>query len=41
MFWPWPERKFGWFLEPTYTYSFAKEHEKSLAVSVGLLITIP
>ena len=41
MFWPWPERKFGWFLEPTYSYSFGKEHEKSVAVSVGLLITIP
>ena len=41
MFWPWPERKFGWFFEPTYTYSFSKDHEKSLAVSVGLLIAIP
>src|SRR5207245_5062201 len=41
MFWPWPERKFGWFLEPTYTYSLSREHEKSLAVSVGLLIAIP
>jgi hypothetical protein len=41
MFWPSPERKFGWFFEPTYTYSFSKDHEKSLAVSVGLLIAIP
>ena len=41
MFWPWPERKFGWFFEPTYTYSFSKDHEKSLGVSVGLLIAIP
>ena len=41
MFWPWPERKFGWFLEPTYSYSFTKDHEKSLAVSAGLLIAIP
>ena len=41
MFWPWPERKFGWFFEPTYTYSFSKDHETSLAVSVGLLIAIP
>jgi hypothetical protein len=41
MFWPWPERKFGWFLEPTYSYSFSKDHEQSLAVSVGLLIAIP
>ena len=41
MFWPWPERKFGWFLEPTYSYSFGKGHEQSLGVSVGLLIAIP
>jgi len=41
MFWPWRERKLGWFLEPTYSYSFAREHEKSFAVSVGLLIGIP
>jgi hypothetical protein len=41
MFWPWPERKFGWFFEPTYTYSLSSGHEKSLAVSVGLLIAIP
>ena len=41
MFWPWPERKFGWFFEPAYTYSLSAGHEKSLAVSVGLLIAIP
>jgi hypothetical protein len=41
MFWPWPDRKFGWFLEPTYSYSFANEHEQSLGMSVGLLIAIP
>ena len=39
MFWPWPERKFGWFVEPSYSVS--KGNEKSLAVSVGLLIAIP
>ena len=38
MFWPWPDRKFGWFVEPSYSVS--KGHEKSLAVSVGLLIAI-
>jgi hypothetical protein len=27
-FWPWPERKFGWFVEPTYAYSFGKEHDR-------------
>ena len=41
MFWPSPERKFGWFLEPSYSYSFSNEHEQSLGVSVGLLIAIP
>jgi hypothetical protein len=38
MFWPWPDRKLGWFLEPTYTYSFSKGHEQAAAISVGLLI---
>jgi hypothetical protein len=41
MFWPWPDRKLGWFLEPTYSYSFSKGHEQAAAVSVGLLIRIP
>jgi hypothetical protein len=41
MFWPRPERKFGWFVEPSYSYSFAGGHEQSLGVSVGLLIAIP
>ena len=41
MFWPWPDRWFGWFFEPTYAYSFSRYHEQSLAVSVGLLIAIP
>ncbi len=40
-FWPWPERKFGWFLEPSYGYDFGKGHEQSLGMSVGLLIAIP
>ncbi len=41
MFWPLPERKVGWFLEPSYSYSFSSGHEQSLGVSVGLLIAIP
>jgi hypothetical protein len=41
MFWPSPERKLGWFLEPVYSYSFSRDHEQSLGVSAGLLITIP
>lgn len=39
MFWPVPKSRFGWFLEPSY--SFAHAHEQSLAVSAGLLIKIP
>jgi hypothetical protein len=41
MMWPWPDRKLGWFVEPTYSYSFSKGHEQAAAVSVGLLIPIP
>ena len=38
--WPTPERSFGWFIEPTYTYDFGREHEQSLGVTFGLLIPI-
>jgi len=31
MFWPWPDRKYGWFLEPSYTYSFINGRDQSLA----------
>ena len=41
MFWPSGEKTFGWFLEPAYSYSFHRGHEKSLGVTVGLLIGIP
>lgn len=41
MFWPTPDRKYGWFLEPSYSYSFSSDHKQSLGVSVGLLIAIP
>jgi hypothetical protein len=40
MIWPTKDRQFGWFVEPTYSYSFGSEHEQSLGVSVGLLIPI-
>jgi hypothetical protein len=30
MFWPLPERKYGWFLEPSYSYDFGAGHEQSL-----------
>jgi hypothetical protein len=41
MFWPTGKHRFGWFLEPAYDYSFAGGHQKSIGVSVGLLIGIP
>ena len=41
MFWPWPERKFGWYMEPSYGFSFGHGHEQSLSMSIGLLIPIP
>jgi len=40
MFWPWPDRKYGWSLEASYTYSFINGREQSFGVSVGLLIAI-
>jgi hypothetical protein len=33
--------KLGWFLEPSYDYSFGSGHDGSLGVSVGLLVPIP
>ena len=41
MYWPMPERRFGFYFEPTYGYSFGREHEQSISVSIGLLIPIP
>jgi hypothetical protein len=40
MFWPWPDRKYGWFLEPSYSYTFINGREQSLGISAGLLIAI-
>jgi hypothetical protein len=40
MFWPTPDRKFGWFVEPSYSYSFGTGHEQSFGISAGLLIPI-
>lgn len=41
MFWPWKGRRVGWYIEPTYGYSFNANHERSLSVSAGILIPIP
>ncbi len=40
MFWPWPNRRFGWYLEPGYEYTFGRAHERSLGIGAGLLIKI-
>jgi hypothetical protein len=40
MIWPTADRKFGWFVEPTYSYSFAKGHEQAIAVTTGLIIAL-
>ena len=41
MFWPRPERDFGWYMEPSYGLNFGHGHEQSLSMSIGLLIPIP
>jgi hypothetical protein len=40
MFWPSAKHKFGWYLEPSYDYSFARGHERSVGITGGLLIAI-
>jgi hypothetical protein len=40
MFWPSAKRRFGWYLEPGYEYNFGRGHEKSVGISLGLLIAI-
>ena len=40
MFWPGRKHRFGWYLEPAYDYSFGRGHERSIGMSVGLLIAI-
>jgi hypothetical protein len=41
MFWPWANRKYGLYLEPSYDYGFGRGHEQSLGISGGLLIPVP
>jgi hypothetical protein len=40
MFWAARKRRFGWFLEPAYGYSFTGGHQQSIGLSGGLLIAI-
>ncbi len=41
MFWParW-KHKLGWYVEPAYDYNFGRDHERSIGMSLGLLIAI-
>lgn len=41
MYWPWPSRKDGFYLEPSYDYGFGRGHDQSLSISAGLLNSIP
>lgn len=38
MFWPSRKDRFGWYLEPTYEYNFARGREQSLGIEGGLLV---
>ncbi len=40
MFWPSPARRFGWYIEPAYDYTFGPSHDQAIGVSIGLLISI-
>lgn len=41
MYWPSVRRQFGWYIEPSYEYTFGRAHEQSIGISAGLLIAIP
>ena len=41
MFWRSAKHRFGWYLEPTYEYNFARGHEQSVGLTAGLLISLP
>jgi hypothetical protein len=40
MIWPWQERKFGWFIDPNYSVSFARGHQQSFGLAIGVLVGI-
>ncbi len=40
MFWPSPRHRLGWYIEPSYEYNFARVHEQSITVTVGILFGI-
>jgi hypothetical protein len=40
MFWPGRKHKLGWYLEPGYDCNFGRGHERSIGMSIGLLVAI-
>jgi hypothetical protein len=40
MFWPSSKRRFGWYIEPAYDYTFGRSHDQAIGVSIGLLISV-
>ena len=40
MFWPGPNKRFGFFVEPGYEYRLGLAHENSVGFTAGLLIAI-
>jgi hypothetical protein len=41
MIWTSEAREFGWFIDPSYSVSFAPGHQQALGLSLGLLFAIP
>lgn len=40
MYWPFQKKKFGFFVEPNYDYSFSTGNEQSIGIEGGLLVGI-
>ena len=40
MYWPFKKRRFGFYAEPAYDYTFSTGNEQSIGISAGLLISI-
>jgi hypothetical protein len=40
MFWPSPKHTLGWYIEPAYDYTFGRNHDQAIGVSIGLLISV-
>lgn len=38
MIWPWEERKFGWFVDPSYSVSLVSSHQQSVGLTLGIII---